>query len=164
MKTVASRLRWKEPRQGIVSGERVSSSVTPNRLNFLSNKPTCRGMSLHVRVGGVFPSGLLIGTVQISLRELDVGAACARWICASRRRVRGDGKQMIFFILLLILTFLAQIVEFLFRARLMCNARLHRPGDCFYGAMALPFRWCWRWRASRVSPGCGHGAGPQVAS
>lgn len=61
--------------QGIVSGERVSASVTPVLdLNFLTKQANLQpGMRVYTSgVGGVFPSGLLIGTVQsFRVRELD---------------------------------------------------------------------------------------------
>jgi rod shape-determining protein MreC len=61
--------------QGIVSGERVSASVTPALdLNFLTKQANLQpGMRVYTSgVGGVFPSGLLIGTVQsYRVRELD---------------------------------------------------------------------------------------------
>ncbi len=61
--------------QGIVSGERVTGSVTPLLdLNFLSKQANLQpGMKAYTSgVGGVFPSGLLIGTVQsFRARELD---------------------------------------------------------------------------------------------
>src|SRR6202165_3961544 len=61
--------------QGIVSGERVSASVTPLLdLNFLTKQANLQpGMRVYTSgVGGVFPSGLLIGTVQsFRVRELD---------------------------------------------------------------------------------------------
>jgi rod shape-determining protein MreC len=61
--------------QGIVSGERVSGGLTPFlNLNFLSKqadlKPEQKAYTSGV--GGVFPSGLLIGSVKtFRLRELD---------------------------------------------------------------------------------------------
>lgn len=61
--------------QGIVSGERVSASVTPVlELNFLTKQANLQpGMKIYTSgVGGVFPSGLLVGTVQsFRVRELD---------------------------------------------------------------------------------------------
>src|SRR5216110_1777622 len=61
--------------QGIVSGERVSASVMPMlELNFLTKQANLQpGMKTYTSgVGGVFPSGLLIGTVQsFRVRELD---------------------------------------------------------------------------------------------
>ena len=61
--------------QGIVSGERVSGSVTPLLdLNFLSKQANLEpGRKVYTSgVGGVFPSGLLIGMVQsFRTRELD---------------------------------------------------------------------------------------------
>jgi rod shape-determining protein MreC len=61
--------------QGIASGERVTGSTTPMLdLNFLSkqaNLPT-NAKVYTSGVGGVFPSGLLVGTVQsFRVRELD---------------------------------------------------------------------------------------------
>lgn len=67
--------------QGITSGERVSSSVTPLLdLNFLTKQANLQpGMKAYTSgVGGVFPSGLLIGTVQsFRVRELDGQARIA---------------------------------------------------------------------------------------
>jgi len=61
--------------QGIVLGERVNASVTPGLdLNFLTKQAALQpGMKVYTSgVGGVFPSGLLIGTVQsFRVRELD---------------------------------------------------------------------------------------------
>lgn len=61
--------------QGIVTGERVSASTTPGLdLNFLTKQANLQpGMKTYTSgVGGVFPSGLLIGTVQsYHMRELD---------------------------------------------------------------------------------------------
>src|SRR6187399_2972276 len=60
--------------QGIVLGERVNASVTPGLdLNFLTKQAALQpGMKVYTSgVGGVFPSGLLIGTVQsFRVREL----------------------------------------------------------------------------------------------
>ena len=67
--------------QGIVSGERVSGSVTPLLdLNFLTKQANLQpGMKAYTSgVGGVFPSGLLIGQVQsFRARELDGQARIA---------------------------------------------------------------------------------------
>jgi rod shape-determining protein MreC len=67
--------------QGIVSGERVTGSVTPLLdLNFLSKQANLQpAMKAYTSgVGGVFPSGLLIGTVQsFRARELDGQARIA---------------------------------------------------------------------------------------
>ena len=61
--------------QGIVSGERVTGVATPLlELNFLSKQANLqRGQKAYTSgVGGVFPSGLLIGTVhEYRVRELD---------------------------------------------------------------------------------------------
>src|SRR5262249_28608125 len=61
--------------QGIVTGERVSGSAAPGLdLNFLTKQANLQpGMKTYTSgVGGVFPSGLLIGTVQsYRMRELD---------------------------------------------------------------------------------------------
>jgi rod shape-determining protein MreC len=61
--------------QGIVSGERVTGSVTPMLdLNFLSKQAALNpGMKVYTSgVGGVFPSGLLVGVTQsFKVRELD---------------------------------------------------------------------------------------------
>jgi rod shape-determining protein MreC len=67
--------------QGIVSGERVGSSVTPVLdLNFLTKQANLEpGRKTYTSgVGGVFPPGLLIGTVQsFRARELDGQARLA---------------------------------------------------------------------------------------
>ena len=67
--------------QGIVLGERVSGSVTPLLdLNFLSKQANLQpGTKAYTSgVGGVFPSGFLIGTVQsFRMRELDGQARIA---------------------------------------------------------------------------------------
>ena len=61
--------------QGIVSGERVTGGLTPLLdLNFLSKQADLKpGQKVYTSgVGGVFPSGLLIGTVKsFRVRELD---------------------------------------------------------------------------------------------
>jgi len=61
--------------QGIVSGERVTSGLTPLMdLNFLSKQADLKpGQKVYTSgVGGVFPSGLLIGVVKsYRVRELD---------------------------------------------------------------------------------------------
>jgi rod shape-determining protein MreC len=61
--------------QGIVSGERVSGGLTPFlNLNFLSKQADLKpGQRAYTSgVGGVFPSGLLIGAVKtFRVRELD---------------------------------------------------------------------------------------------
>jgi rod shape-determining protein MreC len=61
--------------QGIVSGERVVGGLTPLlNLNFLSKQANLQPGQKAVTsgVGGVFPSGLLIGTVKsFRVRELD---------------------------------------------------------------------------------------------
>jgi rod shape-determining protein MreC len=61
--------------QGIVSGERVASGITPLlNLNFLSKQANLQpGQKTYTSgVGGVFPSGLLVGTVKsFRVRELD---------------------------------------------------------------------------------------------
>ena len=61
--------------QGIVSGERVTGSVTPMlELNFLTKQANLPpGTKIYTSgVGGVFPSGLPIGAVQsFRVRELD---------------------------------------------------------------------------------------------
>jgi rod shape-determining protein MreC len=58
-----------------VQGERVSGSTTPLlELNFLSKQANLQpGMRAYTSgVGGVFPSGILIGTVkEFRVRELD---------------------------------------------------------------------------------------------
>src|SRR5437870_9244557 len=61
--------------QGIVSGERVTGGLTPFlNLNFLSKQADLKpGQKAYTSgVGGVFPSGLLIGAVKtFRVRELD---------------------------------------------------------------------------------------------
>src|SRR5436853_3521576 len=61
--------------QGIVSGERVTTGMTPVLdLNFLSKQADLKpGQKVYTSgVGGVFPSGLLIGVVKsFRVRELD---------------------------------------------------------------------------------------------
>jgi rod shape-determining protein MreC len=61
--------------QGIVSGERLKTGMTPLLdLNFLSKQADLKSAQKCYTsgVGGVFPSGLLIGTVQsFRVRELD---------------------------------------------------------------------------------------------
>ncbi len=61
--------------QGIVKGERVSSGSTPSiGLNFLSKQANLTsGANIYTSgVGGVFPSGVLIGQVkEFKTRELD---------------------------------------------------------------------------------------------
>src|SRR3981081_782169 len=61
--------------QGIISGERVTGGLTPMlNLNFLSKQAALKpGQKAYTsRVGGVFPSGLLIGVVKtFRMRELD---------------------------------------------------------------------------------------------
>ncbi len=61
--------------QGIASGERVAGTLTPLlNLNFLSKQAELKpGQRVYSSgVGGVFPSGLLIGTVkEFKVRDLD---------------------------------------------------------------------------------------------
>src|SRR2546430_16103372 len=61
--------------QGIVSGERVTTGMTPVlNLNFLSKQADLKpSQKVYTSgVGGVFPSGLLIGVVKtFRVRELD---------------------------------------------------------------------------------------------
>ncbi|MGZ4965554.1 MAG: rod shape-determining protein MreC [Chthoniobacterales bacterium] len=61
--------------QGIVTGERVAGALTPLLdLNFLSKQANLSpGQKVYSSgVGGVFPSGLLVGTVKdFKVRELD---------------------------------------------------------------------------------------------
>jgi rod shape-determining protein MreC len=61
--------------QGIVSGERVTGGLAPLLdLNFLSKQADLKpGQKVYTSgVGGVFPSGLLIGSVKsFRVRELD---------------------------------------------------------------------------------------------
>ncbi len=67
--------------QGIVSGERASGGLAPVLdLNFLSKQANLQpGQKAHTSgVGGVFPAGLLIGTVKsFRTRELDGQAKLA---------------------------------------------------------------------------------------
>ena len=67
--------------QGIVSGERIVGSLTPMlNLNFLSKQADLKpGQKVYTSgVGGVFPSGLLLGTVKtFKVRELDGQAQLA---------------------------------------------------------------------------------------
>jgi rod shape-determining protein MreC len=67
--------------QGIVSGERVTGGLTPMlNLNFLSKQANLQpGPKVYTSgVGGVFPSGLLIGPVKsFRVRELDGQAKIA---------------------------------------------------------------------------------------
>jgi rod shape-determining protein MreC len=61
--------------QGIVSGERLTTGMAPLlNLNFLSKQADLKpGQKVYTSgVGGVFPSGLLIGVVKtFRVRELD---------------------------------------------------------------------------------------------
>ncbi|MEP6809329.1 MAG: rod shape-determining protein MreC [Chthoniobacterales bacterium] len=61
--------------QGIVSGERVAGALTPLlNLNFLSKQADLKpGQKVYSSgVGGVFPSGLLIGMIkEFKVRDLD---------------------------------------------------------------------------------------------
>ena len=61
--------------QGIVTGERVAGSASPLLdLNFLSKQAHLKpGQKVYTSgVGGVFPSGLFVGTVRsFQVRELD---------------------------------------------------------------------------------------------
>ena len=67
--------------QGIVAGERVSGGLAPLLdLNFLTKQANLQpGQKAYTSgVGGVFPSGLLIGTVKsFKVRELDGQAKLA---------------------------------------------------------------------------------------
>jgi len=67
--------------QGIVSGERVSGGLAPLiDLNFLTKQANLQpGQKTYTSgVGGVFPSGLLLGTVKtFKVRELDGQAKLA---------------------------------------------------------------------------------------
>lgn len=67
--------------QGIVSGERVAGTLTPMlNLNFLSKQANLQpGQKTYTSgVGGVFPSGLMIGTVkEYRVRALDGQARLA---------------------------------------------------------------------------------------
>jgi rod shape-determining protein MreC len=64
--------------QGIASGQRVTSGVTPFLdLNFLSKQAELKpGQKVYTTgVGGVFPSGLLVGLVKnFQVRALDAQA------------------------------------------------------------------------------------------
>ncbi len=74
--------------QGIVSGERVTGGLTPLLdLNFLTKQANLQpGQKAYTSgVGGVFPSGLLIGTVKtFRVRELDGQAQLAPAVDLSR--------------------------------------------------------------------------------
>jgi rod shape-determining protein MreC len=74
--------------QGIVSGERVTGGLTPFlNLNFLSKQADLKpGQKAFTSgVGGVFPSGLLIGVVRsFRVRELDGQAQLAPAVDMSR--------------------------------------------------------------------------------
>ena len=67
--------------QGIVSGERVAGALTPLlNLNFLSKQANLQpGQRVYTSgVGGVFPSGLLVGMVKdYKVRDLDGQARLA---------------------------------------------------------------------------------------
>ena len=67
--------------QGIVSGERVAGALTPLlNLNFLSKQANLQpGQRVYTSgVGGVFPSGLLVGLVkEYKVRDLDGQARVA---------------------------------------------------------------------------------------
>ena len=67
--------------QGIVSGERVAGALTPLlNLNFLSKQANLQpGQKVYTSgVGGVFPSGLLVGMVkEYKVRDLDGQARIA---------------------------------------------------------------------------------------
>ena len=67
--------------QGIVSGERVAGALTPLlNLNFLSKQANLQpGQKVYTSgVGGVFPSGLLVGMVkEYKVRDLDGQARVA---------------------------------------------------------------------------------------
>jgi rod shape-determining protein MreC len=67
--------------QGIVTGERVEGSVTPMlELNYLSKQANLKpGQKVYTSgVGGVFPSGLLVGTIKtFQVRALDSQAKLA---------------------------------------------------------------------------------------
>lgn len=74
--------------QGIVSGERISGGLAPLLdLNFLTKQANLQpGQKTYTSgVGGVFPSGLLIGTVKsFRVRELDGQAKLAPAVDLSR--------------------------------------------------------------------------------
>jgi len=67
--------------QGIVTGERVAGSITPMLdLNYLSKQAELKpGQKVYTSgVGGVFPSGLFVGTVRsFKVRALDSQAQLA---------------------------------------------------------------------------------------
>jgi len=67
--------------QGIVSGERVTAGLNPLLdLNFLSKQADLKpGQKVYTSgMGGVFPSGLLVGVVKsFRVRELDGQAQLA---------------------------------------------------------------------------------------
>ena len=79
--------------QGIVSGERIAGAVTPLLdLNFLSKQANLQpGQKVYTSgVGGVFPSGLLVGTVkEYRVRELDGQARLAPAVVSRC----GDGES-----------------------------------------------------------------------
>jgi rod shape-determining protein MreC len=74
--------------QGIVTGERIAGALKPVLdLNFLSKQADLKpGQKAYTSgVGGVFPSGLLIGTVEsFHVRELDGQAHLAPAVDLSR--------------------------------------------------------------------------------
>jgi rod shape-determining protein MreC len=74
--------------QGIVTGERVAGGLTPMLdLNFLSKQADLKpGQKVYTSgVGGVFPSGLVLGTVRtFRVRELDAQAKLAPAVDLSR--------------------------------------------------------------------------------
>ena len=84
--------------QGIVSGERVSGGLAPLLdLNFLTKQanlqPGQKGYTSGV--GGVFPSGLFIGTVKsFKTRELDGQAKLAKLSSNSKQIIVHSGHNM----------------------------------------------------------------------
>ena len=138
--------------QGIVSGERVTAGLNPLlNLNFLSKQADLKpGQKVYTSgVGGVFPSGLLVGVVKsFRVRELDgQGAARAGGrSLASRGCVRGNWPKMIFFFLLLVLVLIAQIAEFFIPALpWLYNAHIYIvPVIVFMGQWRCRFRSCSR--------------------
>ena len=93
-------------------------------------------------MGGVFPSGLLIGAVKnFHVRELDGQAQLTPAVDLSHLEdvFVVTGRQMIFFFILLIFVLVAQIAEFFIPALpWMYNAHVYIvPVIVFYGAMVL---------------------------
>ncbi len=118
--------------QGIVSGERVTTGLSPLLdLNFLSKQADLKpGQKVYTSgVGGVFPSGLLIGAVKsFRVRELDGQAQLTPAVDLSH-------LEDVF-----VVTVAAQIAELFIPALpWLYNAHVYIvPVIVFYGAMALP--------------------------